>query len=253
MKNKTLIKKYLAPIILFFLIIIIWQVSTSLFHIPEYFLPSPANIISVTMEKADYLFFHTKVTMVEIILGFIAGVTFAIICSIGFFYSKILEKALYPILIMFNVVPKLALAPLFIIWFGYGLLPKIVISALVSFFPVLVSTITGLKSVNPEIIDLMDTISATKTQILRKIRFPNALPHIFSGLKVSITLSVIGAIIGEFVGANKGLGYVIMISNIQLKTSLMFSALTIISIIGILLFWITTLFEKKILFWHETK
>ncbi|NQU18531.1 ABC transporter permease [bacterium] len=216
----------------------------NILKIPEYILPSPSGIILEIIQKQQYLIKHSLITLSEILIGFVLGMSAAFIISLGILYSKTIEKVVYPLLIFTQVTPKIAIAPLLLIWFGYGLLPKIIITALVGFFPIVINTVRGLKSIDLELADLMYSLSATKRQMMTKIRIPSSIPYVFVGLKVSITLSVIGAIVGEFVGADRGLGYIIMISNANLDTALVFACLIILSIIGLGLFWVICLVES---------
>lgn len=225
---------------------IAWELICILFKIPEYLLPAPHNVIVKILQKWDVLLQHSWVTLIEIALGFGIGVITGFIIALGISSSKKLSEVLYPILIITQVVPKIALAPLFLIWFGYGLLPKIIIAALISFFPVVINTTLGLTYIDTELLDLMKSISATSYQVFKKIRLPNAIPYIFSALKISILFSIVGAITGEFVGADKGLGYLIIIGNTTFDTSLLFASLTVISIIGILCFAGISALQKRI-------
>lgn len=197
------LKKSLHWVFSSILLLILWQWAVKILHIPEYILPSPTEIFFTAIQYQQHLIKHSLITFYEILIGFTLGLTAAFIISLGILYSQVLEKFIYPLLISFEVTPKIALAPLFLIWFGYGLLPKILITALISFFPIIINTVKGFKSIEMELIDLMYSLSATRRQMLIKIRMPSSLPYVFAGLKIAITLSVTGAVIGEFVGANK--------------------------------------------------
>lgn len=226
--------------------VILWELICTVFGIPEYLLPAPHHIIVKMWQKWDVLLSHSWVTLIEIALGFAIGVISGFIIALGISSSKKLSDVLYPILIITQVVPKIALAPLFLIWFGYGILPKVIIAALISFFPVVVNSTLGLTYIDSELLDLMKSISATGYQVFKKVRLPNAIPYIFSALKISILFSIVGAITGEFVGADKGLGYLIIIGNTTFDTSLLFASLTVISIIGIVCFTGISALQRKI-------
>jgi len=243
---KTSIVYYTQIIVSLIGVFAFWQLAVLIFEIPSYVLPMPTKILTTLFIQKQYLIKHSMVTLVEILLGFGIGSAFGFVLALAISSFRFLEKVLYPLLIFTQVTPKIAVAPLFIIWFGYGLLPKVIITALMSFFPVVVNMVKGLKQVHPDLVSLMSSLSATKKQILYKIRLPSAMPFLFSALKVSITLSVIGAVIGEFVGADKGLGYVIMVANANLETSLVFAALTILCFIGTTLFLIIGVIEKTL-------
>lgn len=249
-KIKKIKERYFYAFIFFIVILYFWQFFTKFFHIPEYILPAPSQI-AVSFQKSSGIFLkHTLVTSGEIISGFIIGATLGVVLAIFISASKILLKTIYPLIISVQSLPKLALAPLFVIWFGFGVLPKIIITALVVFFPVMINTIKGLFSVSSDLLDFMKSLRASKSQILFKIQIPFSLPYLFTGLKISSTLAVVGAIIGEFVGADKGLGYLIMISSTNLNTSYMFVALILLAVIGLLLFGLIGLLERVILPWH---
>jgi NitT/TauT family transport system permease protein len=217
-------------------LIALWEAACLGLSIPEYLLPAPHDVISKIYTKFPVLLRHLRVTALEVALGFAVGATAGFCIAVAISSSERMAAVLYPLLIITQVVPKIALAPLFLIWFGYGILPKIVIAALISFFPIVVNTSVGLVSIEPELLDLTRSLSATRYQVFWKIRLPSALPYIFSALKVSVLFSIVGTITGEFVGANKGLGYLIIIGNTTLDTSLVFAALTLLGLMGILCF-----------------
>ena len=178
------------------------------------------------------------------ILGFLASGLLGIPGGILIVWSKTLERILMPIFVTSQTIPKIAIAPLFIIWFGIGLFPKVLVSFLIAFFPVVISTSVGLKAVEPEMIDLIQTMNATKWQIFRKVRIPNSLPFIFSGLKIATAFATVGAVVGEFVGSDKGLGFVLIVSNSMLETPQLFAALIPLSLIGIILYLVVAKLEK---------
>ncbi len=250
MGNKETFFQKIWPVLMFLLaIVVIWQDYIYFFKVPEYFIPSPFSIFQSIIENAVYLFLNALITFREMILGFTLGATTAFIFAISIFHSRTLNRTLYPSLMALNVIPKVTLVPLLVIWFGFDILPKIILIGIMSFFPVLINTTKGLGNVDPSLLDFMHTLSATKKQILLKVRLPSALPYIFIGLKTSILLSVTGAMISEFLMANKGLGYVILVSQANFNTSLMFGSIAVISIMGISLVRIISFIEKKVLFW----
>jgi len=244
-------EKYLPSLVFVIALLLLWELSVRLFSLPEYILPSPFMIARTILKFRKILLFHTSITLFETLSGFLAGAMLGfalavLICMSNFFY-----RTFYPLLIIIQSIPKIALAPFFVIWLGFGVLPKIAITALVSIFPVLVNTLHGLVFVKQELIDLMKVFHASKIQVLFKIRIPSSLPFFFTSLKISIVFSVVGAIIGEFVGANEGLGYVIMISSTNLNTSLMFSALFLLGAMGFFCSGFVSLSEKLLLPWHK--
>jgi NitT/TauT family transport system permease protein len=230
--------------------IIVWDLVIRVFKIPDFLVPPPLAVLNqFTGKSLSLLITHSLITLYETGLGFILGIVIGVSLAILIVYSPFLQTAFYPLLVVAQVIPKLALAPLILIWFGYGILSKVVISFLISFFPIIVNTASGLRDVEPEMIDLVTSLNATKWQVFRKIRFPNSLPNLFGGLKISITFAVIGAIVGEFVGADTGVGYLIIIATHELKTALLFAAIIMSSIIGILAYGVIVLLEKILIPW----
>lgn len=237
-----------GPMILFFAgLILLWEIATSALDlIPSYILPPPSEIVAEIFKLFPRLLFHTKVTLIEILIGFLLGILSGLGLAVATIYSKFFEKVIYPTAIFTQTVPKIAIAPLFILWFGFGYLPKIVITALICLFPIFINAVIGLRSIDPKLLDLMYSLSATRWQVFKKIRAPNSMPYIFAGLKIGITLAVVGAIVGEWVGSDAGLGYVILLANSLLQTNLLFAALVMISLLGVLLFFMVVGLEKLI-------
>lgn len=248
-KIRSIKEKYLYSLLFMIVLLFIWQFLTTYFTIPEYILPSPYKI-ALAFKKSGFLLNHTFVTLSEIISGFVIGAVLGFILAVGIFLSKFLYRTIYPLIICIGSIPKLALAPLLIIWLGFGTLPKIIITALIVFFPVVLNSLKGLMFVQPELIDLMKSVRASKRQVLFKIRLPLSLPYLFASLKISITLAVVGAVISEFMGSDMGLGYVIMVSSVNLNTSLMFAALILLGLLGLFLFVLVSMLEMIILPWH---
>ncbi len=244
---------YLAPSLLVLSVILLWELALPWLRIAPYILPKPSVILRELGRSSDSLWAHTVVTVREILIGFAAGSAIGVLLAVLIAQSRVLERSLYPIIVFLHTVPKLAIAPIFVIWFGFGLLPKVVLVVVISFFPITVNTIYGLTSVDRNTIDLMRSVSASEWQILKWIRIPNAVPYLFAGLKISVTLAVVGAIIGEWVGTDAGLGFAILISATQLNTPFMFAAITIISVIGVLLFYVVAVCERVLIPWQEPR
>ena len=234
-------------------IIVLWEIGVRLFNIPEFLVPTPTAVLAKMAEKASLFSMHFYVTLYETLLGFLLGVVIGIACASVIVYSRFLANVIFPLIVILQIVPKVAIAPLFLIWFGYGWESKMLIAFLIAFFPIIVNTVSGLRSVEPEMIELVRSLEATNWQIFRKVRLPNSLPYIFSGLKISITLAVIGAIIGEFVGGNQGLGYLIIVANFELDTPLMFGSLVLLSLMGLALYGIIELLERLLIPWSTTE
>jgi NitT/TauT family transport system permease protein len=184
--------------------------------------------------------------MAEIVLGFVLASVCALLCAIAMVHSRRVEAILEPFLVVSQVVPKVALAPLFIIWFGHGILPKIIIAMLIAFFPVLVNAVVGLRSIDAEILELMESIAANKRQTFWRVRLPNSLPYIFPALKVAALLSIVGAMVGEFVGSDRGLGYLMIIGDVNLDTDLLFASLVVVTVFGMIVYAVIEAFERRI-------
>ena len=241
------------PILFFVTILATWEIFVMIFAIPEYLLPKPTKIISEIILNFNSLLRHTIITMIEVFFGFLIGNVLGFLGAVIFAHSKTIEKGLYPYAIALKTTPILAIAPLLVLWFGTGMISKIVAAAVVCFFPILVNTVKGLKNIDDEYLDLLRSFSASKYQIFTKLRLPNSLPYIFSALKISTGLAVVGAIVGEFVGAKEGIGFVILISTYHLETATMFAAIIMSALGGILFFYLINLIERKIIFWQKTK
>lgn len=231
----------------------IWWAITEFEIVPRYLVPSPGTTLQVMADKAGYLSHHTLVTGYETVLGFAIAVIVGIAAAVLMVASAEVEKTLYPLLLFAQVVPKIAIAPLFVVWLGFGLTPRIVVAVLIAFFPVVISMVTGLKSVDPEMLQLASTMGASPSKTFVKIRFPASLPFLFSGLKVAVTLAVTGAVVGEFVGGNDGLGSVILQANGNIDTPMLFAGLLVMSLLGVVLFVAVEFAERLLLPWHASR
>ena len=241
MNNKShIIASTLAA---FSLLIILWQILIVAYNIPDYLVPSPIRIGQEIAASWNYLLLHTYSTFCEVVLGYIPSLFLAFILGALITESSLFSKLVYPPLVVSQVIPKIALAPILIVWFGYGFVPKAIITALIAFFPILSNTILGLTNVdskNPEYINLMKTLGASRWEIFFKVRVPDSIPIIIPAAKVSALYSVVGAITAEFVGAKSGIGYIIMVSESNLNVPLMFAGLVFASFLGMLMWLIIT-------------
>ena len=242
----------LPPVVVVVGTVAAWEVACRAFEIREFVLPAPSLVAWHFARGLPIYQSHTWVTVQEVLLGFLAGSALGLLMAVAIVQSRTLQRSFYPLLVLFQTVPKAAIAPLLILWFGYGILPKVVLVAILAFFPVTVDGILGLTSMEATLIDLLRSVSASRWQILWKIQMPHALPHIFAGLRVGSTFAVIGAILAEWVGANAGLGYLIMSSGAELKMDRMFAAIFAASILGVALFYAVDLAERWLLPWHRT-
>lgn len=242
--------KWLLPSLILFGVLAIWELGVRLSGIPVWQLPSPSLIVQELVASRSLLWIHTVVTLQEVILGFIAALFAGIFLAIAISYSKILERSIYPIIIASQTIPIIAIAPLLLIWIGYGILPKIIVVALISFFPITVNTVDGLRSADRDLVNMMRVLGASKLQIFTKLQVPDSLPYLFSGIKVGISISVIGAVIGEWVGASKGLGYLMTYSQPLFLTARVFASILILSVIGVGLFLLASVVERLMLPWY---
>ena len=233
--------------------ILAWYLITHYSGIPNFILPSPLSVwIRFLRALADgSLLYHTGITLTEIVLGLLVGAIFATIVGYILAKSRSLERILSPYLVASQAIPVVAIAPLLIIWLGNGILSKVVICALIVFFPVLVNTIVGVRAVPTALYDLMNSLHASRSQILWKVEVPASLPVFLGGLRVGATLSVIGAIVGELVSAENGLGFLLQLGDFQYDTPMVFVAVFMLIALALMLYGIVTLLEKRFLKWQE--
>jgi NitT/TauT family transport system permease protein len=203
--------------------------------------------------KSGTLLIHTWVTLQEVFYGFLVGALAGFALGALVAESTFTRLALYPFLVAFQMIPKVAIAPLFIIWLGYGVSSKVAFTASITFFPVVINTIAGLRSVDSEVLEMMRVFRATRWQAFYRVKLRFALPYLFASLEVAMVLSVIGAIVAEFVGATKGLGYLILQEMHQLETARVFAVLIVLSVVGIILSWVIRVIARAALFWHESE
>jgi ABC-type nitrate/sulfonate/bicarbonate transport system permease component len=229
-----------------------WEGYVRLFAVPKWLLPAPSVIAVTLMASRELLFDHTLVTLLEVVVGFGLSLLCGVLLACGIAFSRTLERALYPFVIASQTVPIIVIAPLLLIWVGYGLTPKVIVVALIAFFPIVVNTVDGLKSVDPDAVNLLRTMGASRWQIFVKVQVPSSLPLLFSGTRVAMAVSVIGAVIGEWVGSSQGLGYLMIRSKPQFLTERIFAAIVILSAMGVALFVLVGVVEKlTIPWWHN--
>jgi NitT/TauT family transport system permease protein len=246
------LQRAVLPFIGAAIILILWQVYTATFGISRIVLPSPSEIALASINRYDLLLRETWPTFLESVCGFGLAVVIGIPLAVCVANSRMLSLTLYPLLVATQSVPKVAIAPIVLVWFGLGLQSKLAIAFLVAFFPIVVDTATGLQSTPAGLLELARSLRATRLQVFAKVQFPAALPFIFSGAKVAVTLAVIGAVIGEFVGSVSGLGNLLLSANSQLDSALAWAALIWLSILGIVLFVAVALAERLLMPWGES-
>lgn len=236
--------------IAFILLFIIWELIARILHINPITLPSPTAVINEFFSSLPFFLSHAWVTLYEAVAGFCLGLTVAIGFGAIMAHSPLLERTLLPIAVLANVTPIMAVAPLFIIWFGFEALPKILIAAMITFFPMLVNSIMGFRSVDENHYEYMQSLHASTWEIFIKLRVPNSLPYLFSAAKTCVSLSVMGAVVGEWSGASRGLGNVIMLASNYMQTTKMFAAIFMLAVMGIGLTNLIRFIERKVLYWH---
>lgn len=245
--------EYLLVPLLFVVVVGIWEAAISLFAVPLYLFPAPSDIFWALVDRLGSGLYieHGLHTLSEALLGFLCAAVAGITLGSVIAQFRLVEKTLYPYLIAIQTTPKVAIAPLFIMWFGFGMTSKVIIAAIVAFFPILVNVIAGLRSTDVQRIELMQSLRASRWQIFCMVRLPSALPMIFAGLQIAIIFAILGAIVGEFVGSNAGLGNLILQMNFNLDTAGVFGALVCLSAMGIALHVIMQRIQKRLLFWAD--
>jgi NitT/TauT family transport system permease protein len=237
----------------FLLIFVVWDLAIRAFKFPAYLLPPPLAVFGAIVEHWRTLGIHTLWTTGTILAGFIAAAAVAVPLAMLIVVSPTLGRLIYPPMVATQAIPKIALAPLFIVWFGFGLMPKVAVAFLIAFFPIVIDTIVGLRTIDPGMIQLARSMGAPPHRVFLKLRLPNALPMIFGGLKVASALAVVGALTGEFVGSDKGLGYVLLQASGNLNTTLLFATLVVLSVVAMIFFYAVELIERILIPWHVSQ
>jgi len=244
---------WLRPLLFLLLLVLVWDLAIRIFQIPPYQVPAPKDVVITLWQEWPMLLEQSVPTTVATIEGFLLSAAFGIPVAMMIAGSRTVESYVYPLLVFSQSIPKIAVAPLFVVWFGFGMLPKVLSAFLLGFFPVVVSAVQGFKSVEPDMLDLARAMEASRLQTFRMVSLPHALPAIFAGLKVSITLAVVGAVVGEFVGSNSGIGFVLQRSIGTFELPTMFAALVVLALIGVILFWILDVIERLAIPWHASQ
>lgn len=255
------------PFIALAIAIGLWEGAVALLRVPVYLLPAPSAITetffrligagyetpSFVGAPATSLLYDTTVTLQEALLGLAMGTVIGLAVGVVMVHSRFAEQAIYPIVVTIRATPFIAIAPIFIIWFGFTILPKAIVAALATFYPMLVNCITGMRAVEPTTLEFFRSVHASKGEIFWRLRVPNTLPYFFAALRLCVSLSLIGAIVGELVGARAGLGHTIEAAAITLRTTEVFSAVIVLTLLGIALTQLVSLIQGRVLFWHESE
>lgn len=234
-------------------LLVMWELCVRFFKVKEYILPSPIVALQhlfTAQPDANYNWLvHIRVTLMELIISFFVTAVLGIAIAIALAWSATIRRVLMPAFVFLNSLPIVAIAPLLVLWFGYGLKTNILVAFLVSFFPIVINTTVGLSELDEDLLDLVKYLNGTKFQIFLKLRIPNSLPYIFTGLKISSTMCVVGAIVGEFVASDKGLGYIIMNSQYTMDSPPIFAGLMLVSLFGVALFGVVSVIERICMPW----
>ena len=231
---------------------LLWEFALTIFPIPSYLLPPPSEIASAMVNQFGLQMTHALVTLREILIGFALAVLIGVPIAIAMTFVPVFEKLFYPILVATQAVPKVAIAPLFLVWFGFGEAPKVAMATVIAVFPIIIDTAVGLRAIDPDMVRLAKSMRAGSFKTFWKVRLPIALPSIFAGLKMAMTFAVIGAVVGEFVAGQSGLGYLIQAATGSLQTTIAFASIVLLSLIGIVLFFIVEAFERFFVPWHHS-
>lgn len=240
---RRILSRAWPSIVLTIAVVVLWELAVAAFDVSLLTIAPPSAIASEIVDMRELLLDSAWVTSQEILLGFVLSAVVGIALALVIARFAWVDRALYPLIVLFQNVPKVALAPIFILWFGYGITPKLLLIVVIAFFPITVNMRAGLQAVDDDLLLLMRSVGASRGQILRRIQLPTSLPYVFAGLRIAITFSVIGAVVAEFAGAQEGLGYIIQFGSTQLDTPLVFAGLTLISILGLALYYAMSVVE----------
>lgn len=228
---------------------VIWELTCRLFRIPEFILPAPTATIGALITYWPGIWQNALHTLYTTVVGFVLATVFGLVLGAVVGASPLLYRALNPILIGFNSIPKVAVVPVLVIWFGIGTIPAVITAFLVAFFPIMVNVATGIATMEPELADVLRSLGASKHDILRKVGIPRSLPYFFASLKVAITLAFVGSVIAETVASNEGIGYLMLSASSTFRVPLVFAGLLVIAGMGITMYWIAALFESRLTRW----
>ena len=244
--------EYVAPLAVVAGILLVWQFGVRYFEVKTFIAPAPTDVLAVLISDHALLLRNFWPTMSEALMGFAVGNTIAVCMAVAFVHCRSVEKAFFPIAVFVNTIPILAIAPILVLIFGNGMTAKVVIAALICFFPTLVNMVKGLQSVGRDALDLAQILSARKSEILWKIRLPASLPYLFAALKIAATTSVIGAIVGEWVGADIGLGALIIDATFNFRSPLLYATVFVSSGLAVAMFTAVTLVERRMVYWNAS-
>jgi NitT/TauT family transport system permease protein len=255
------------PLIALAIALAVWEGVVAVVRLPLYLLPAPSQIIGTLWSllqtgfvppqhlgaPAEGILYHAYITFVEAGVGLIIGALVGLVLAVVMVHSRFAEETLYPIVVTIRSTPMVAIAPIFIIWFGFTIMPKAIVAALATFYPVLVNCITGMRSVDPTTLEFFESVHASRSEIFWRLRVPNTLPYFFAAMRLDVSLCLIGAIVGELVGAREGLGHMMTAAAVTLRTTEVFSGVIVLTTIGLVLTQLVTFVASRVLYWHETE
>ncbi len=233
--------------------VLLWELGVRLFNPPAIILPPPSAIWAAFIETPSIFLRNMLYTLSTTAIAFAISVGLGVVMAIGIVQSRFLERTVYTMLIAINSVPKVALAPLFVIWLGTGMSSQLAVAVMLAIFPIVINTVLGLRSVDPDMLNLAKAMRASKFDVIYKIRVPNALPSLFSGMKVGISFALVGAIVGEFVAGGRGLGFLVLTAQGQFDTTRVFVSLVLLGLLGTILFYLVDIMERVALPWHSSQ
>jgi NitT/TauT family transport system permease protein len=237
----------------FLLLLVVWELGVNLFGVKQYVLPPPTEVLRALVKNWHPVLANAGMTSLEIVAGYALAIAVSIPLAIGIVFSRAMEETVYPVVVFLQIVPKIAVAPLFIIWFGFGFTPKLLLVFLLSFFPIVIASIAGFRAIDPEIMDFVHTTGAGSLRSFVKVRLPYALPEIFTGLKVGAAISATAAVVAEFVASDRGLGYLLLQYNGDLDTQMVFAIVMVLGAIGLIVYFIVELLERLVIPWHASQ
>ncbi len=241
------LRRNAAVLLVYGLLLVAWEVVAALPSVPDFILPSPTAILQRVARDPGRLVFHSLVTLQEVVLGFLLAVLAGVPLGVLIVSSRFLERLLYPLLVALQAIPKVALAPILVIWFGFGPTSKVTLAFVTATFPIVINTVVGMAQTPPEMIHLMRSLGASGLQIFTKVRLIAAAPHVFGGFKIGITLAMVGAVVGEFIASNSGLGYFLLVANNAFDAPLLFGIVIVLSLLSVALFYLIELLEMLVL------
>jgi NitT/TauT family transport system permease protein len=242
---------HLAPWLFTAALLILWEAAVRVFHIPEFFLPPPTAVARAFYDYWPAIYRNSLITLQTTVIGFVLAVGFGLLLGLAVGWSRTIYAGIYPLLIGFNAIPKVAVVPILVLWFGIGFVPAVLTAFLISFFPIVVNVATGLATIEPELEDVLKALGASKLDIMRKVGIPRSLPYFFGSLKIAITLAFVGTVISESIASNYGIGNLMLQAQAQFQVPLIFAGLVALAIEGIVMYWLMAVLEQRTTGWAQ--